>query len=240
MFFSTIGAIITVIYLFLRMEKYNIDYKSLIIYAFFALIFLFVGSRLVFIISMIPAMIKEFSFDKLVRYILNGGIVFYGGMLGSILGIFIYSFIRKDDRRKVYNYFSPAIPLFHIFGRIGCFFGGCCYGIECSWGFSMAETPDIIRFPVQIAESICNLIIFIVMNILEKKKGTNINLLMVYLYAYSVCRFVLEFFRGDIIRGLWGFLSTSQIISILILFMCTVYCLIKKRKEKQLNNEKSL
>jgi len=41
--------------------------------------------------------------------------------------------------------------------------------------------------------------------------------LYVYLVIYSVGRFFLEFLRGDVNRGMWLFLSTSQLISILII-----------------------
>ena len=220
---STIGAIFVVIYLYLRTDKYNISYIQLLTYLGVGVVSLFIGSKIVFTIGIIPTIIDKMSLHKLVECFINGGIVFYGGMLGVLFGIYVVSKIKKDNSHYIYNYFAPAIPLFHVFGRIGCFLGGCCYGIEARWGFSLASDVATIRFPVQLVESLCNMIIFVVLIFAERKKGLEANLLLIYLFLYSICRFVLEFFRGDIERGIWGALSTSQIISIIIMSICLIY-----------------
>ena len=82
----------------------------------------------------------------------------------------------------------------------------------------MAETPDVIRFPVQIAESICCLAIFILLIARAKQRKSYAGGFRLYLLLYACCRFALEFFRGDTDRGIWFLgLSTSQLISILII-----------------------
>lgn len=140
-----------------------------------------------------------------------------------LLGIKVTAKIRKENASNFYNFAAPAIPLFHVFGRLGCFFGGCCYGKPASWGFAMASDPEILRVPVQLIESGCNLLIFAALMIYEKRTEIgNRHTLRAYLTMYAVCRFILEFFRGDSERGLWGPLSTSQIISAIILICCIV------------------
>lgn len=221
--FSTIGAIFAIIFLFFRMERFKIKFSSLIIYCIISVIFLVICSRLVFLIGIIPTLAKSFSLSKLLFYVFNGGIVFYGGMLGVLLGIKVAAKIRKENAGDFYNFAAPAIPLFHVFGRLGCFFGGCCYGKPASWGFAMASDPEILRIPVQLIESGCNLLIFVALMVYEKRTEIgNRHTLRAYLTMYAVCRFILEFFRGDSERGLWGPLSTSQIISAVILVCCIV------------------
>lgn len=237
--FSTLGAIAAVIYLYLRSDKYNMSYPKLILYMGIGVVSLFIGSKFVFTISMIPSMINDLSLPKLIDYFINGGIVFYGGMLGVLLGIYVLSKIRKDNTAELYNYFVPAIPLFHFFGRIGCFFGGCCYGVESSWGFPMAFDISTIRFPVQIVESLCNLLIFICLIVSDRINNLKDHLLWIYLFLYSICRFILEFFRGDYERGIWGIFSTSQIISIVIFVICMINCAVGLRRARR-NNEKLL
>ena len=228
---ATIGAIIAALFLYLRAEKYEIGFSTLLIYAAVSGITLLIGSKIVFAIGSIPLMENGITFMKILRRFISGGIVFYGGMLGFIGGVFILSRIRKDNSFTMLNFFAPAIPLFHAFGRLGCFFGGCCYGVEASWGFPMAADIFVSRFPVQLAESLCNVIIFIVICNAEKKKASDANLLLIYLFMYSVCRFILEFFRGDKERGLWGAVSTSQIISIVVFLTCSAFCIIKAMKK---------
>lgn len=220
-FFAVIGSLCAAIFLFFRMERFNIDFGILIFYLVIGVIGLLLGSRGMFVVSRIPELINDFSVSRLAFYVFNGGIVFYGGLIGVLAAIKIGSKIKKHDSKKMFNYFTPAFPLFHIWGRIGCFFGGCCYGKPWSWGFPMAANPDTVRIPIQLIESLCNIIIFVILIICEKiNKNENINLLSIYLVLYAICRFILEFFRGDNERGIWLLLSTSQIISVIILLSC--------------------
>ena len=106
---------------------------------------------------------------------------------------------------------------------------GCCYGIESKVGFTVhgnTVNPSINgvnRFPVQLVEALCNLLIFILLFVLHRKGKFKNRLLVVYFFVYPVVRFILEFFRGDEIRGFIFGLSTSQIISILLFVFALVY-----------------
>lgn len=69
---------------------------------------------------------------------------------------------------------APAIPLFHFFGRIGCFLGGCCYGVPCSFGFTythnlIEQANGVSRFPIQLVEAAFNLALFFLLWTLQKK-----------------------------------------------------------------------
>ncbi len=227
---TTIGLIVACLFLYFRMEKYNISFGKIIFYIIISGIFLLICSRLVFVFSIIPSVIDEFSFMILWENLLYGGIVFYGGLIGFLIGIVVCAKIKKDNVTEMLNFFTPAIPLFHLFGRIGCFLGGCCYGVESSWGASRAAEPNLIRFPVQLVEASCNLIIFIIL-IICIIKNPKAKLVFIYLISYSICRFILEFFRGDLIRGHWGVFSTSQVISICVLIFCIIY-MIRDKKRK--------
>ena len=151
-----------------------------------------------------------------------GGMVFYGGLIGGILVGALYCRKRKLDTMFYADIFAPAIPLFHAFGRIGCFLGGCCYGIECDWGFvyqhSQVPAADgVPRLPIQLFESAGDIIIFIVLIILSHKKLKKGTLFLLYLIMYGTLRIVTEFFRGDEIRGFVFGISTSQWISTILI-----------------------
>jgi phosphatidylglycerol:prolipoprotein diacylglycerol transferase len=149
-----------------------------------------------------------------------GGSVFYGGLLGGILAAVII-FRKRPQYRYLLDYVTPAIPLFHFFGRIGCFLGGCCFGIQSSFGFTfhrsiVVEANGINRFPVQLLEALVNLVLFFILDVFRRKNLFRQNIIYLYLLFYSIARFFIEFLRGDAYRGFFFFLSTSQIISILI------------------------
>ena len=110
------------------------------------------------------------SFDNFLTAVnlIWGGNVFYGGLLGGILAAMIILKIRPQYRYLL-DIAAPAIPLFHFFGRIGCFLAGCCFGIESIFGFTayhsiVEEANGIHRFPVQLLEALVNLVIFFILD----------------------------------------------------------------------------
>lgn len=188
--------------------------------------------------------IKEYTFINFVQTLFGnylGGMVFYGGLIGGLIALVISNKVSQKYFRGdvMFDAVAVAIPLFHTFGRIGCFLGGCCYGVACDVGFTAHGNTlypalnDVNRLPIQLIESGLNLILFSVLLVLYKKQKFKHRMLIVYFYIYPVIRFIDEFFRGDEIRGFLFGLSTSQIISILLFtfaVIVTISDLIKKRR----------
>lgn len=160
-----------------------------------------------------------------IKYIVSecfGGMVFYGGFIGATIALLIYvKFSKVCFKNVITDIFVICVPLFHTFGRIGCFLGGCCYGIESKFGFVahnelLPEMSGVRRFPVALIESGLNFLIFLFLLYLFKKEKKRGKLLFVYMIIYPTIRFCLEFLRGDEIRGIFFGLSTSQWLSIII------------------------
>lgn len=159
-----------------------------------------------------------------------GGAVFYGGLLGGLAAGALYLRIRRLPFAAYADIAAPAIPLFHAFGRIGCFLGGCCYGIPWEGGitYTRALSPEangVARFPVQLLESALLFALFFLLAALFRLGALRGKLLALYLAVYAVLRFLLEFLRGDAIRGVYFGLSTSQWISLAILLALGVAAL---------------
>ena len=61
-----------------------------------------------------------------------GGITWLGGVLGLIPAVYflIHKFVpkKRGDAVNCFSTMMPGLVLAHGFGRLGCFFGGCCYG----------------------------------------------------------------------------------------------------------------
>lgn len=180
-----------------------------------------IGSKLLFFITQIPDIIANFSIKYLIKKIITSGFVFYGGLFGAIIGCIVFSRLRNYDVRKMLNYVAPGYSIFHACGRIGCFFSGCCYGKEATWGFPLWNEPEILRVPVQLIESIFLLAMTLLLLVLEKKGKDNI--FEIYLVGYAIFRFIIEFWRGDKLRGIWICFSTSQWISIIIIISFILY-----------------
>lgn len=178
------------------------------------------------------------SFGQFWQYLsaIFGGSVFYGGLIGMLLTSLIY--VRKKRLSVRYlDVVALGIPMFHTVGRIGCFLGGCCFGMESEFGFvyhhsPIAEANGVRRLPVQLFEAAFNLLLCLTIYRLFRRKRWAGWLLHLYLLAYPVFRFVIEFFRGDAYRGfIWG-LSTSQWISLLLLAVNGVVFAVRVRKQK--------
>lgn len=122
------------------------------------------------------------------------------------------------------NVLAACIPLFHAVARIGCFLSGCCYGKLYQGVLSVNYITTIenhvdenLRFPVQFVEALFEFLLFIyLLSLLKREEWRSKKLLLRYLAIYSSSRFLLEFLRGDIRRGLIYGISFSQCISVLI------------------------
>ena len=217
---ALLGAFCSVVLVFVRLERYEIDFDLFVKLIFLCAVGGFCGSKLLFAITRIPWLISNFSLYNLIMLLPQSGLVFYGGLFGVLITIAIYTHQDTSLKKRAYMLCSPAIPLFHYFGRIGCFLTGCCYGKEYTIPhyFGIIE---IDRIPVQLIEALAEFVLFIVLLLIEKIKP-KANLLQIYLMSYAVIRFLTEFLRGDDIRGHWLGLSTSQWISI---FIITYYCI---------------
>lgn len=165
-----------------------------------------------------------------------GGLVFYGGFLGGLAALRLSTKqLTSIQRTAITDIYAITVPLFHTFGRVGCFLGGCCYGIESRFGFLVTDNPlspdlcGVVRFPVQLVEAAGNLLLFFLLMSLYRRERFRGSLLVIYLLMYPPMRFMLEFLRGDTVRGIWGGLSTSQWIS-LVLFAVAVAALIIRKK----------
>ncbi|MDR1217251.1 MAG: prolipoprotein diacylglyceryl transferase [Oscillospiraceae bacterium] len=171
-----------------------------------------------------------------------GGSVFYGGLAGGMAAGALYLKLTRHGFTEYSDIAAPSIPLFHAFGRLGCFLGGCCYGAESSVGFisrrALIESANgVRRLPVQLIESAFLLLLCAVLTLLYRRDAVRGRLLYIYLVSYGVFRFVIEFWRGDEYRGIYLGLSTSQWISVFILAVCAaalsgVPCRLRSRSSR--------
>lgn len=158
---------------------------------------------------------------------MTSGIVYYGGLLGYLGMLKILCCFKERNFNEISNITAIIIPLFHVFGRIGCFFGGCCYGKESNsliaipYRIVLENGKWVNRIPVQLMESVIELCLFVLCYCWYQKKKKDRTLwdnqvLLWYLLLYSMWRFIIEFWRGDEVRGVFGWISFSQVISVLM------------------------
>jgi phosphatidylglycerol:prolipoprotein diacylglycerol transferase len=205
-----------------RAKKKGLDADFVYSLGVVALIFGFIGAKLLYCIVEMNAF-----FNEPMRILSGSGFVLYGGIIGGILAAIMYC---KSKRVNFFQYFDltvPSVALAQGFGRIGCFLAGCCYGRETDSAIGIvfhnsSIAPNGIKLiPTQLLSSAGDFLIVIVLLLYARKDRKTGKVGALYLILYSVGRFIIEFFRNDY-RGSIGILSTSQLISLIILAIGTV------------------
>lgn len=153
----------------------------------------------------------------------NGGFVYYGGFLLALISAQIYLYVKKQNFLQWLNFFTPLISLSYAFGRIGCFFEGCCFGAYCEWPWAIQQ-----RHPTQIYMVIAELLLFFVINKMNELHKYKDSIFFIWLSLHAATRFVIEFFRNDE-RGEFYFgLSIAQNMSLIFFIFAVFKLLIKK------------
>lgn len=206
-------------------ESFKNPFKFLKSYFFIVFIISWIGAKVFFLLTTNQLNTSNTNFW------FGGGFVFYGGLIfGIVFTLFFIKYYSINIKHLVI--FIPSLAIGHAIGRIGCFLAGCCYGKESTVITSVFLHGDY-RHPVQLYESFLLLITGVTFWILlTRKQFIYKNLWISYLFIYALIRFILEFFRGDTIRGIWFLeLSSSQIVSIMMVFFLSIYLIISKTKD---------
>jgi len=155
----------------------------------------------------------------------KGGLVYYGGLIGSSLACILYVRLKKLPLWKVADIFAPSVALGYVFGRIGCLLNGCCYGRVCHlpWAIHLSEgnplgVPTDPVHPTQVYESLLNLGLYAGLAWLYRHKKFDGQVFGVYLVGYAILRSFVEMFRGDYSQHyLGGWATPAHLVSIAIL-----------------------
>lgn len=192
-----------------------------------------IGSRIAYVIEHWRS---EFAGDWLsVLYVWRGGLMFYGGFILAAVVFVLWCRVKGERKLALADMLSVALPLGHAFGRVGCFFYGCCYGRMSSsslavsfpyrspaWHEQLASgvitasaRSALPVLPTQLFEALALALLFAVLLAVYLRlhascAGFTSGL---YLVGYAIIRYGIEFLRGDP-RAEVGPFSISQAISL--------------------------
>lgn len=169
----------------------------------------------------------------------RGGLVFYGGLIGSSMAVILFAFIKRVSLWKLADILAPSIALGSMFGRIGCLLNGCCFGRAC-------EMPWAIRFPhdhatggqpvhpTQIYDALLNLTLYFGLAwLFRNRRKFDGQIFAVYLMCYAVTRSTVEFFRGDYSDGhLHNGFTPAHLLSVGIFVAGAILFAVLKQRPK--------
>jgi phosphatidylglycerol:prolipoprotein diacylglycerol transferase len=194
-----------------------------------------VGARTLYVISYWR---EEFADQPMEIFMIQkGGLVFYGGLVGSSLACILYVRWKKLPLWKFADILAPSVALGYVFGRIGCLMNGCCYGRLCDlpWAIRYPNQSPIWKQhflsglvgeadrsapvqPTQIYESLINLVFYLGLVWLYRRKKFDGQVFGTYLVGYALLRSFVEMFRGDYPQHYFGGWATpAHLVSIGIL-----------------------
>ena len=146
----------------------------------------------------------------------HGGLVFFGGLLGGLLGSMLFVRKRGLSFPNIADLMAPYVALGQAIGKIGCFLNGCCYGrpTNLPFGIIFPGLPGP-RHPAQIYESLCYLALFVFLIFLQRRRQFFGGVFLLYVMLYSTARFFIEYARGDT-STLLPHLTIFQAISLIV------------------------
>ncbi len=188
-------------------EKRKIDKNMILDAAIWTIIGVIVGARFVYVFVYNPMYYLHHLAEIPVLW--EGGIAFHGGLLGAIIGLFLFCKKRKMHFYDIADIFLVALPIALALGRVANFINGELVGRVANVPWAVDFGDGLPRHPSQLYESFKNFVLFFIMfsasKIKNLKRGT---LFWLFVLLYGLFRFMIEFFRapdpqlGFIIFGL--------------------------------------
>ena len=139
-----------------RGRKYGVDDEPIFTLLIWCLVFGYAASKILYVITIFDQVIRD---PRVLLDAITNGWVVYGGILGGILGAWLYLKRRGKNFMQYFDLLMPSVVLAQAFGRIGCFLAGCCYGIACDAPFAVTfhnsgyAPNNIPLFPSQLVMS---------------------------------------------------------------------------------------
>ncbi len=221
----TLGMITAFAYCACRAKQEKILFDDLLDMAMFAIIFGIFGARLYYVLMSLDE-INSF-YDAIAIW--NGGLAIYGGIIAGALTVFVMCKIKKISFPKVADAAAPGVMIAQAIGRWGNFFNGEAFGEEVGEDFLLrmglisrntnyifGTSRMVYVHPTFFYESLWNVIGFVLINLVYKKKKFDGQIVLMYLAWYGFGRMLIEGLRTDSLYI--GVFRISQVVG----FICFV------------------
>jgi phosphatidylglycerol---prolipoprotein diacylglyceryl transferase len=227
-FFIAVGMLVGVVLAILRGRRVGMETGATLDLTFYAIVFGVLGARLVYVLMHAPlyadlcvgtgtprSLGRRLWDCSAALHIWQGGLVFLGGAVLAAGTTLLFARRKKIAFGTVADTLAPSVSIAHVFGRLGCYMVGCCYGKPWSGGVRfpptsvafgeliarhelMHEAPSTYALhPTQIYEAGGELLIFLALIWIWRRRHPPGTVALAYAAGYGLLRFVVEIFRGD-------------------------------------------
>lgn len=208
---------------------------------FYGVIGVILGGRLGFCLFYQPEWYLSHPLD--IFKVWQGGMSAHGGIIGSILAIFVFARIREKRFLVVADFVAPLVPLGLMFGRIGNFINGELWGRAASpdlpWAMIFKHSGTLVpRHPSQLYEAFLEgALLFTVLWIFSRKPRATGAVGALFCMGYGLVRFIVEYFREPdsyLGLGLFG-LSRGQWLSLPVIALgVIVWIWVNRRRPREI------
>jgi phosphatidylglycerol:prolipoprotein diacylglycerol transferase len=229
----TCGFLIALLLLRFQAKRFQIPYRRLFILSVYS-------CAVAFLCAHLANLVVYGERLTLLRIVdISNGHMFYGFFFGALLGSFIVTRIYRMPYIQTLNICIPAWATAQVFGRIGCFFAGCCYGQPSSlpWavtfhGPECAAPLGVSLHPTQLYEATAMTLDVVALFIIQRNARFQPYLVFIYAFCYASVRLVEDFFRGDTPPSIFGVFTVSQTVSAMILLVLLVGFLVHRLRPR--------
>ena len=169
------------------------------------------------------------------REIINirgGGLAIHGGILAGILTVWVFTRIKKLEFFRTADILVLGLPMAQAIGRWGNFINGEAHGGPTNLPWTILVEGQRVH-PTFLYESVWDWMIFVYIFMIRKNKKYEGQLLVDYIFLYSLGRFFIEGLRTDSL--MLGPIKMAQLISLVGIGIALVarYFLLKKKAYKE-------
>lgn len=152
----------------------------------------------------------------------EGGLVFYGGLVGATTAGAGYILIRGWPLWKLCDALAPSVALGFACGRIGCLMNGCCFGAACDLPWAIHYPADHRTggagvHPTQLYDAAWALALYAALAWGYRRKQFDGQIFALFLAGYAGLRSLVEIFRGDYGAERFGLFTPAQVFSLLVI-----------------------
>ncbi len=216
---------------------FNLKKETIIDLAPYLIIFGILGARLYYCVLNYEFYLR---FPTEIIAIRHGGISIHGALIGGTIGLWIFAKRHKINPIKLCDVCAIGVSIAQAIGRWGNFFNSEAFGTPTNLPWKLYIAPQYRPIPYQdyqyfhptfLYESVLDIVIFIILMFLVKtnKLKKDGNLALIYLIFYSVVRILVESFRLDSVRYVFG-IPVAILVSVGIIIISVVLFVINYKR----------
>ncbi|MBQ9151458.1 MAG: prolipoprotein diacylglyceryl transferase [Clostridia bacterium] len=201
-----LGIIAAFIHANLRCKQEGIKSDDILDIGLFTVIFGVIGARLYYVVTTLDTHDYDSFIDIIAVW--EGGLAIYGGIIAGATAIVVTALVKKINPFKVTYTIAPGVGLAQAIGRWGNFMNGEAYGYEVAedsflypfrMGLVSDYTGDTMKYyhPTFLYESLWNIVGFVIITLLYRKKKFNGQVTLMYFAWYGFGRMFIEGLRTD-------------------------------------------